>query len=149
MVFSNGSRHSVPAEMGQWSDYIESEVNRRQLKLERFSAKKGDVLIWNGNLLHGGGKIADPGRTRRSCVFHYYSHVDASVDFKLVPQAGGYWLDRPSQPLPPEIMVQMPFSEAAYLARYPDVAAAVKSGGFASGRAHFEHFGKAEGRIPN
>lgn len=39
-----------------------------------------------------------------------------------------------------------PFSEATYLSRYPDVAAAVRSGDFASGCAHFAAHGHAEGR---
>ncbi|HWA26119.1 MAG TPA: class I SAM-dependent methyltransferase [Lacunisphaera sp.] len=39
------------------------------------------------------------------------------------------------------------FDEAFYLATYPDVAAAVASGTFASGRAHFDTCGRAEGRL--
>jgi len=38
------------------------------------------------------------------------------------------------------------FDEAVYLARNPDVAAAVASGAFASGRDHFERHGRAERR---
>lgn len=39
------------------------------------------------------------------------------------------------------------FEESAYLARYPDVAAAVFTGALPSGRAHYERWGRAEGRI--
>jgi SAM-dependent methyltransferase len=39
------------------------------------------------------------------------------------------------------------FDESGYLALNPDVAAAVKSGDFKSGREHFHHFGKGEGRL--
>lgn len=38
------------------------------------------------------------------------------------------------------------FSEAGYLAGNPDVAAAVAAGGFASGQAHYQAFGKGEAR---
>jgi SAM-dependent methyltransferase len=38
------------------------------------------------------------------------------------------------------------FDETYYLAAYPDVAAAVAAGKFASGREHFERFGRPEGR---
>jgi SAM-dependent methyltransferase len=38
------------------------------------------------------------------------------------------------------------FDESGYLALNPDVAAAVKSGDFKSGREHFLHFGRSEGR---
>lgn len=41
------------------------------------------------------------------------------------------------------------FDEQIYLAANPDVAAAVKEGSIASGRAHYEHTGRKEGRIAN
>jgi phytanoyl-CoA hydroxylase len=40
------------------------------LETERFMAKKGDVLIWHGDLMHGGAKIQDPALTRKSMVAH-------------------------------------------------------------------------------
>jgi GT2 family glycosyltransferase len=40
------------------------------------------------------------------------------------------------------------FNERAYLAAYPDVAAAVARGDFASGWEHFSLFGQYEGRLP-
>ncbi|HEX5454365.1 MAG TPA: class I SAM-dependent methyltransferase [Stellaceae bacterium] len=39
------------------------------------------------------------------------------------------------------------FDEDSYLARYPDVAAAVRAGHFESGRQHFNLIGRSEGRI--
>ena len=39
------------------------------------------------------------------------------------------------------------FDEAFYLESYPDVAAAVKAGHFPSGRAHYEAYGRREGRL--
>jgi len=42
--------------------------------------------------------------------------------------------------------MEYPFDEEAYLARYPDIAAAVKSGTIKSGLEHFEQAGRAEGR---
>ena len=41
------------------------------------------------------------------------------------------------------------FDEEYYLAQNPDVAAAVASGAFESGMAHYERHGKSEGRDPN
>ena len=41
------------------------------LKTQYFNAKKGDVLIWAADLMHGGAKIADPSLTRKSLVCHY------------------------------------------------------------------------------
>lgn len=42
---------------------------------------------------------------------------------------------------------QSQFGEAEYLALYPDVAAAVAKGQYASGEAHYLAMGKAEGRV--
>ncbi len=39
------------------------------------------------------------------------------------------------------------FDEGSYLERYPDVAQAVYKGQFESGRAHFDRYGRAEGRV--
>ncbi len=37
----------------------------------QFLAKKGDVLLWNGLLIHGGDAIKDASRTRKSFVTHF------------------------------------------------------------------------------
>ncbi|MEY2958245.1 MAG: hypothetical protein RLZZ01_813 [Actinomycetota bacterium] len=48
-----------------------------QYEQQRFLARKGDVLLWHGMLVHGGSPILEPGRTRRSYVLHY---IPAGVD---------------------------------------------------------------------
>jgi hypothetical protein len=66
-----------------------------------FQARKGDVFIWNAQLLHGGSAIAQPGRTRRSVVFHYFSESDCrAMGHRLVPESGGFWIRRSQQPIP-------------------------------------------------
>lgn len=52
---------------------IGGEIEKQQLQKETFLAKKGDMLIWHANLLHGGNAQTDPNRTRKSMVFHYYN----------------------------------------------------------------------------
>lgn len=153
MRFSHGGYHHVPAEMPGWHAYIEREVAARGLRKESFAARKGDVFIWHANLLHGGGPIRDPQRTRKSLVFHFYSESDCrATGAALEPLAGGYWIRRPPQALPLEaatrLQSRLEFSEADYLARYPDVAAAVKAGAFQSGWMHYDLFGRKEGRLP-
>jgi phytanoyl-CoA hydroxylase len=69
------------------------------LKTERFMAKKGDVLIWHGDLMHGGAKIEDTERTRKSLVAHFMplGVMPTFYDFSRVSAfpyaAGGYCLD--------------------------------------------------------
>ena len=150
MKFSNGSYHAINDEMAQWNAYIEQEIGRLQLRKETFLARKGDVFIWHSNYLHGGGQIRDRQRTRKSLVFHYFSLRDGQT-MKCPKEAagGGFWLRRQHQPIPIPVPVNPRpgvFSESTYLARYPDVAAAVASGQFSSGLEHYELFGSSEGR---
>ncbi len=55
-----------------YENKIEELINKHQLKPEIFLPKKGDVLIWHANLLHGGSKRTNPNKTRKSMVMHYF-----------------------------------------------------------------------------
>jgi ectoine hydroxylase len=57
----------------RYEDKIESIIQQHNLQPHYFHAKKGDVLIWHANLLHGGSKINNPSLTRKSMVAHYYA----------------------------------------------------------------------------
>jgi ectoine hydroxylase-related dioxygenase (phytanoyl-CoA dioxygenase family) len=52
---------------------IQELIKEHQLTPVDFTAKKGDVLIWHANLIHGGKKINREGATRKSLVGHYFS----------------------------------------------------------------------------
>lgn len=107
-VFSNGGRHFVPGEMDAWNAWMQTELRERGLQPELFQARKGDVFIWNAQLLHGGSRIAERGRTRRSIVFHYFSESDSrAMGHRLVPQAGGFWIRRSHQPIPGSLHARM------------------------------------------
>ncbi|WP_152286389.1 phytanoyl-CoA dioxygenase family protein [Flavicella marina] len=56
-----------------YEDKVEEVLFRSKLKKKTFLAKKGDMLIWHGNLMHGGNKVNIEGNTRKSMVFHYYA----------------------------------------------------------------------------
>ncbi len=148
-MFNNGTYHANDEEMLDWSRYMTKEVKKAKIKPQRFIARAGDVLVWHAHLLHGGAPIEDYTKTRKSCVFHYFSEADARAAGEwLVPMAGAYWIDRAPQSLPASVIRKLPFSEHNYVRRYKDVAAAVVAGHFASGFAHYERFGQAEGRLP-
>ena len=55
-----------------YEDHIAKLVQEHKLKKEIFLPKKGDLLVWHANLLHG-GEPAKPDVTRKSLVFHYYA----------------------------------------------------------------------------
>jgi phytanoyl-CoA hydroxylase len=66
---------------------------------QRFLARKGDVLIWSADLVHGGSPIVDSTLTRRSLVAHacpvtanphFFSHLPGNRTLvPLVGSAGG------------------------------------------------------------
>jgi ectoine hydroxylase-related dioxygenase (phytanoyl-CoA dioxygenase family) len=52
--------------------HIQAVVVDNGLHRQEFLAKKGDVLIWHHNLLHGGSAILDPGLTRQAMALFFY-----------------------------------------------------------------------------
>jgi hypothetical protein len=107
-VFSNGERHFKAGEWDAWRSWMDAQLQRHGLRSELFSARKGDVFIWNAQLLHGGSRIAEPGRTRRSIVFHYFSESDCrAMGHRLVPESGGFWIRRSHQPIPGSLNARM------------------------------------------
>lgn len=57
----------------RYEDKIESLIREKNLEKRLFTPRRGDVLIWHANLLHGGSPILRPGATRRSMVCHYFA----------------------------------------------------------------------------
>lgn len=56
-----------------YENYIQSVIEKNALKKDVFLARKGDILIWHANLLHGGEPVTKPEASRKSMVFHYYT----------------------------------------------------------------------------
>jgi len=52
---------------------IDSVIKENHFIPKTFLAKKGDILIWHANLLHGGSPITNVALTRKSMVAHYYA----------------------------------------------------------------------------
>lgn len=59
-----------------FAHYLQARMRAQGLKKVAFCPKRGDVLIWHGNLPHEGAKVSDPTLTRKSLVTHYSSHED-------------------------------------------------------------------------
>lgn len=60
----------------QYSDYeamTEEILSKTDFRKEVFLPKKGDVLVWHANLIHGGMPVANPMLTRKSMVVHFYA----------------------------------------------------------------------------
>ncbi len=56
----------------EYEVFLEDKVRELGLKKEFFRAKKGDLLVWHANILHGGEPHTDKTRTRKSLVYHYF-----------------------------------------------------------------------------
>ena len=67
-----------------YEDFLAEKVKELGLKKEIFRAKKGDLLIWHANILHGGEPHIDKSRTRKSLVYHYFD--ENSVCYHEVTQ---------------------------------------------------------------
>ncbi|SDR13353.1 Phytanoyl-CoA dioxygenase (PhyH) [Chryseobacterium soldanellicola] len=67
-----------------YEEFLENKVKELGLKKEVFKAKKGDLLIWHANILHGGEPHLDKSRTRKSLVYHYFD--ENSVCYHEVTQ---------------------------------------------------------------
>ena len=56
-----------------YEDYFQEIIDNNKYEKKIFTAKKGDILIWHANLLHGANKIIDKKINRKSMVLHYFS----------------------------------------------------------------------------
>jgi hypothetical protein len=67
--FLSLGKHDYP----DYEDMVEELIAKNNFPREELIAKKGDVLIWHANLVHGGAPIRNPALTRKSMVVHYYA----------------------------------------------------------------------------
>ncbi len=75
-LFSNGKLNAIAEEMPKFREQIRTELQRRGMEPISFMPKRGDVLLWHAQMLHGGLPIKDPARTRKSLVCHYFRQGD-------------------------------------------------------------------------
>ncbi len=67
-----------------YEDKIQDVLDANSLEKQIFLPKKGDVLIWHANLLHGGEPQTNSDATRKSMVFHYYA--DESICYHEITE---------------------------------------------------------------
>jgi ectoine hydroxylase-related dioxygenase (phytanoyl-CoA dioxygenase family) len=56
----------------RYEPYIRGLIARHALEPAYFHTKKGDVLIWHANLLHGGSARRNMQLTRKALVCHFF-----------------------------------------------------------------------------
>lgn len=57
---------------GNYEKEIANLIAEKKLQKEIFLPKKGDLLVWHANLLHGGEPVTNENSTRKSLVTHYF-----------------------------------------------------------------------------
>jgi ectoine hydroxylase-related dioxygenase (phytanoyl-CoA dioxygenase family) len=55
----------------EWLGELAARLEHDGFDRVTFLPRKGDLLIWHANLVHGGSPVSDPAATRRSLVGHY------------------------------------------------------------------------------
>jgi len=73
---ANKWMESHPEEHPRFLDSLDEDAAQYKHVKGSFLAKKGDVLIWHGDLAHGGAPITSPGSTRKSLVTHLTTGSD-------------------------------------------------------------------------
>jgi ectoine hydroxylase-related dioxygenase (phytanoyl-CoA dioxygenase family) len=61
-----------PSEYGHYERFMIEQIERRGLEPQYATIRKGELLVWSANLLHGGSPQRDRQRTRHSQVTHYF-----------------------------------------------------------------------------
>ena len=54
-----------------YEDWVKDLIKRNGLEVKKIYPKKGETIIWDANLLHGGASINKNNQTRKSFVIHY------------------------------------------------------------------------------
>ena len=55
-----------------YENHIKKTIKIKKAKVKEIPIKKGELIIWDANLLHGGLKIKNKNLTRKSLVYHYH-----------------------------------------------------------------------------
>jgi len=98
-TFSDGNLFvsDKQSEMPLAKAYIRDELDKRGIKEKLVMGNMGDVLIWHGQLYHGGSPIKDRSLTRKSLVTHYWDRKDVQPEQAAMHREGAYYLIRDHQ----------------------------------------------------
>jgi hypothetical protein len=58
----------------KYEPFIQRMISASRIERKTFIARKGDVLVWHANLVHGGSPRTDVRPSRRSMACHYFAH---------------------------------------------------------------------------
>lgn len=62
---------ATPESKGEHVRDMQARMKEHGLEVKEFVARKGEILIWHGSLIHGGSVVKRPELTRESYVIHF------------------------------------------------------------------------------
>lgn len=93
-VRNDGTHHWAVAAEYLVNKSVEGYIKEMGSEVHKFHAKKGDILVWHGKLMHRGSIPKDPAKTRPAMIAHY-SNVrhrrDFSNEITRHGSGGYYW----------------------------------------------------------
>jgi ectoine hydroxylase-related dioxygenase (phytanoyl-CoA dioxygenase family) len=66
-------KHAYATYRARYEPMVRRLIAEHGLRPQYFEARKGDVLIWHANLLHGGSERRDLRLSRKALVAHYFA----------------------------------------------------------------------------
>jgi ectoine hydroxylase-related dioxygenase (phytanoyl-CoA dioxygenase family) len=99
----------------KYETHVQRQIAEHNLTPHYFNARKGDVLFWHANLLHGGSLIQNQQRSRRALVCHYFA--EGCVCYHDYTGSPSHLTEFP-------FLERRQFDAQDYLRLNPDVAAA-------------------------
>jgi hypothetical protein len=70
-------RNRVPRERrDEGNAWFDRMLQERELEPQAFTCRRGEAFLWHGGLAHGGDRIRNKQRTRKSFVVHYSTAAD-------------------------------------------------------------------------
>lgn len=109
------ARAGYGAYHAKYEEFVQQAIVTHKLEPAYFHARKGDVLFWHANLLHGGSRIVNQERSRRALVCHYFA--EGCVCYHDYTGTPSYLTQFP-------FLEPHQFDAETYLRLNPDVAAA-------------------------
>ena len=95
--FNTAKETSDSLYVNRYEPFIKDLMEAKGLETKVLRVKKGDVLIWSSNLIHGGLPVQDESRTRWSQVTHYFFDNCLYYTPQLSNAVSGEWFLRKIQ----------------------------------------------------
>jgi ectoine hydroxylase-related dioxygenase (phytanoyl-CoA dioxygenase family) len=81
--YSRLGTDELSTEPAKGSSYMQEEIDKRNAKPFKFLAKRGDILLWHGHIIHRGSMPTNQNATRKTLIGHYCANAHGDPSWKL------------------------------------------------------------------